>query len=338
MISQPNPPIPLPCHATSPSCQGEDVLSDIYNHQFRSVYDSNFYSCLEVNGNCLGECQQALKNVDIVARFVQTNLSLEQLKEKLNYTSRINVNRGFKNELVVAFWIPSTECAFFGRTGGQNSNSYANSLTAVAHEFGHMLNKKTINLLYWGESGALDESYADVFAILVSNQDQNQTNDYNRQQDWNWNIGGPARTSIKIFRNLQNPLLYDQPEHWDNWVNTTDDNGGVHYNSGIHNRAVYELLISRDHNGNYLFDIGSAAELFYQALLRLNRFLEPNKDGSYEPTFLDSRKAMVLAAQTQFGSRPEQMRQVTDAIASAFDSVGVVQEPPSDRENTLSGL
>jgi Zn-dependent metalloprotease len=340
MNSQPNPLIPLPCHATSPSCQGENEQGNLtvctYNHQFRNIYDSDFESYLIVNGNCSGECQQALNNTQIVAEFVQNNVGLP-LKNSLNYTSRINVNCDCNDEQVLAFWSPDGD-AYFGKIDGQDSASYANSLTVVAHEFGHMLNYQIINLNYQYESGALDESYADIFAILVANREQ--TNDCNREENWNWKIGEEAETSIGTFRNLQNPPLYDQPEHWDNWVNTKRDHGGVHDNSGIHNRAAYELLISKDHNGNYLFDIASAANLFYGALLQLLVF----KSRGYfsEPTFLDSRKAMNSQAKKQFEDDPdpEKMERVKDAIKRAFDSVGVFEEPqpPSDREHTLTNL
>jgi Zn-dependent metalloprotease len=335
MNSQANTPIFPPCHAIPPSCQRDDELSEeslticTYNHQFKNRYDSDFNSYLEVNGNCSGECQQALNNAQIVARFVQINLP----SERLNYTSRININRDFFKQPVSAVWSGADECAFFGRTGGKNSGSYASSLTVVAHEFGHMLNEKKINLKYEYESGALDESYADIFAILVSNRDQ--PDDCIREDFWNWNIGGESGTNITIVRNLQNPSLYDQPEHYDHWVNTRSDHGGVHRNSGIHNKAVYELLISRDYNNHYLLDISLAAELFYGALLILLKF--KSSDGFYEPTFLDSRNAIYTFATTQFESEldPTKMEQIRSAITSAFDSVGVFQQSLSDSEITL---
>ena len=341
MNSQPNLPISLPCHAIpQPSCRRESDLSEeslivrTYNHEF-SNYDPDFHSYLQVNGNCSGECRQALENTRIVASFVQEYLVDLISSPDLRCQSHININHYyyeleretrrigspvFGKSKVNACWSKANNRrAFFGRTYGQNSGSYASSLTVVAHEFGHMLNEKIINLRYQDESGALDESYADIFAILVANR--NQSDNCNRQEDWNWNIGGEAETSIGTVRNLQNPSLYGQPEHWDNWVNTKRDHGGVHDNSGIHNKAIYELLISLDHNGNYLIDIGSATELFYGALLLLLKC--KSREGFYEPTFLDSRHAMDSHAKTQFESDPERMQQVREAITSAFDTVGV---------------
>jgi len=118
-------------------------------------------------------------------------------------------------------------------------------------------------------------------------------------------------------------------------VNTRSDHGGVHRNSGIHNKAVYELLISRDYNNHYLLDISLAAELFYGALLILLKF--KSSDGFYEPTFLDSRNAIYTFATTQFESELDQtkMEQIRSAITSAFDSVGVFQQSLSDSEITL---
>ncbi|MFM7440321.1 MAG: M4 family metallopeptidase, partial [Snowella sp.] len=320
--------------------QGEDELSKgspiirTYNHKFRDIiYVSDFNSYLNVNGNCSGDCQQALNNAQIVAEFFQTNLP----SEILNYISRINVDyyRDEKGNIrtATALWSGANKCAFFGRTYGQDLGSYASSLTVVAHEFGHMLNENRINLNYQGESGALDESYADIFAILVANREQ--TNDCNRGENWNWNLGegvGYEHNSNSSLRSLQGRLRDFYGDYYPQTMSDYNPDKSIHFNSCIHSRAVYELLISRDHNNNYLLDISSATKLFYGALLKLKTSLEPNRYGSYEPTFLDSRNEMYSRAWTQFKDDPdpEKMEQVRNAIKRAFDSVGVFPRPQSD--------
>jgi bacillolysin/neutral peptidase B len=326
----PHPSSPLPCRAIpQPSCQngkvGIEESSSVrtYNHKFREVVD-DVPPYLDVNNNCLGECQQALNNARIVADFFQTNLPSESLR----YISHINVAYYFDHMeqdwlRVKAFWSGSNGWAVFGRIDESNLGSYASSLTAIAHEFGHMLNEQRVNLTYKDQSGALDESYADIFAILVANREQ--PNDCNREEEWNWNIGegfGYEHNSNSALRSLKGTMRDSDGDYYPQTMSDYKPYKTVHFNSCIHSRAVYELLIFPDHDHNYLFDVDSVVTLLYESL----RKLKP------QATFLDSCNAMDFYVMTQFESNPEKMRQVRDAIARVFDNVGVVQNPPSDSD------
>jgi Zn-dependent metalloprotease len=125
-------------------------------------------------------------------------------------------------------------------------NRFTKSLDVIGHELTHGVTQFTANLVYRNQSGALNEHFSDVFGSLVRQWKLEQTAD---QADWL--IGADlltANVSGDGIRSMKEPgTAYDdpvlgrdpQPGHMDDYVNTTQDNGGVHINSGIPNRAFY---------------------------------------------------------------------------------------------------
>jgi len=120
------------------------------------------------------------------------------------------------------------------------------SLDVIGHELGHGVTEDEAGLEYWGQSGALNESMSDVFGSLVKHHKLHQKAD-----EADWLIGadllGPD-VSGEALRSMAAPgTAYDdgvlgkdpQPGHMKDYVNTTQDNGGVHINSGIPNHAFY---------------------------------------------------------------------------------------------------
>ncbi|HZN95468.1 MAG TPA: M4 family metallopeptidase, partial [Myxococcales bacterium] len=98
-------------------------------------------------------------------------------------------------------------------------------------------------------------------------------------------------------------------------------------NSGIHNKAAYNLLTSRDADGNYVFDPREVAALFY---LALTQYL------SRTSKFIDSRRGMELAARTLFRQDPRKQEKLA-ALAGAFEAVGITSNLGIDFEpNRLS--
>ena len=143
-----------------------------------------------------------------------------------------------------AFW--DGERMVFGDGDGKVFNSFTVSLSIIAHELGHGLLQHTTDLTYRGQSGALNESFADVFGVLVEQFERGQT-----VEEASWIVGeGIFAPGIRGrgVRSLKDPgTAYDdpvlgrdpQPAHMDAFVRTREDNGGVHVNSGIPNRAFY---------------------------------------------------------------------------------------------------
>ena len=141
-----------------------------------------------------------------------------------------------------AFW--DGERMVFGDGDGQVFRGFTGSLSVVGHELAHGVTERTAKLRYEGQSGALNEHVSDVFGALVEQ--------YSMGQDAvsaTWLIGEGVFTDLvegRGIRSMKEPgTAYDdeilgrdpQPDHFDRYIETDDDNGGVHLNSGIPNRA-----------------------------------------------------------------------------------------------------
>jgi Zn-dependent metalloprotease len=189
--------------------------------------------------------------------------------------------------------------------------SYAAALDVVAHELLHGLTDNTARLEYRFQSGALNESYSDIFGIIVSNIGESDIG------SWNWEMGEALNETGVPIRDMRDPTRVNQPAHMDDYreMPLDNDEGGVHTNSGIHNKAAYNILTAKASNGKFLFSAVDVARLFYKALLsQLSRNSE----------FVDSRKGVVLAAKTQFLTDAQRAEKIA-AIERAFDEVGIVE-------------
>jgi Zn-dependent metalloprotease len=160
--------------------------------------------------------------------------------------STVHYRRGYDN----AFWngeqmvygdgdedLPESERLF---------NRFTKSLDVIGHELTHGVTQFTANLVYSNQPGALNEHFSDVFGSLVRQRKLGQAAD---QADWligadlfTANVNGSGLRSMKEPGSAyDDPVIGKdpQPGHMDDYVNTTQDNGGVHINSGIPNRAFY---------------------------------------------------------------------------------------------------
>lgn len=176
----------------------------------------------------------------------------------------LNVHYGV--DYMNAFW--DGDEMIFGDGDGELFTSFARSLDVVAHELSHGVTQHTANLEYVGQSGALNESFSDVFGAAI-------TQHVNKQDagSADWLIGdeimgpglfGEALRSMKAPGTAyDNPLLGvdPQPAHMSNYYDGPEDNQGVHINSGIPNRAFYLTAMS--------IGTDKAARIWYQALQTL---------------------------------------------------------------------
>jgi Zn-dependent metalloprotease/DNA/RNA endonuclease G (NUC1) len=254
-----------------------------------------------------------------VARFLREVLKRDGLDNRGGrIISSINccvAGEGRGREWRNAAWM-GTQMVYGQRRTGERLVSYAAALDVVAHEFLHGLTDHTARLEYAAMSGALNESYSDIFGIMVSNLAQP---DLGR---WNWQMGEELDDTGVPIRDLRSPGRHGQPEHMRDYrdlpVNRPNDWGGVHTNSGIHNRAAYVLLTSPAPEGGYLFEPRSVAALFYIAL---------TQQLSRTSGFADSRRGVELAARSLFRNDPG-LEEKLEAVARAFESVGILAEQP----------
>ncbi len=149
-------------------------------------------------------------------------------------------------------------------------NRFTSALDVIGHELTHGVTQHEANLAYFGQSGALNESFSDVFGSLVKQRALRQTAE---EADWiigaglfTQNVQGVGIRSMKAPGTAyDDPVLGKdpQPAHMRDYVETAEDNGGVHINSGIPNHAFY---VTAREIGGYAWE--KAGRIWYQALTK----------------------------------------------------------------------
>jgi Zn-dependent metalloprotease len=141
-----------------------------------------------------------------------------------------------------AFW-DGTQLVF-GDGDGQVFDRFTKPIDVLGHELSHAVTQFTADLTYEGQSGALNESMSDVFGACIKQRHLGQD-----AASADWLVGeGIFLPGVdgKALRSMSDPgTAYDDPKigkdpqvgSMADYVETTDDNGGVHVNSGIPNRA-----------------------------------------------------------------------------------------------------
>lgn len=219
------------------------------------------------------------------------------------------VHRAGTQEWKNAAWV-NKQMVYGQRRVDGAMRSYAVARDIVAHEIFHGVIESTARLDYFGESGALNESYADIFAILISNRHEP---DVGR---WSWQIGEDLDGTGLPVRDFADPTRFNQPAHMDDYrdlpLTSAGDWGGVHTNSGIHNKAAYNLLNARE-DGASVLDPETVAKLFYLAL---------TEQLSRTSGFSDSRRGVELVARSLWRSDDDREAKLR-AVARAFDGVGI---------------
>lgn len=181
--------------------------------------------------------------------------------------SYVHYNSNFVN----AFW-DGQRMTYGDGNGG--SFTPLTALDVTGHEITHGLTNFTANLVYQNESGALNESFSDIFGNAIEQ--------YSRPSQWSW-IVGEDMTSGGI-RNMQNPNSFNDPDTYlgTHYYLGTADNGGVHTNSGVQNKW-YQILTDGESGTN---DNGDAYNVPSQgftkssaiAFRNLTVYLTPNSD------------------------------------------------------------
>ena len=165
-----------------------------------------------------------------------------------------------------AFW-DGTEM-IFGDGDNDIFNRFTLAIDVIGHELTHGVTQYEANLLYSGQSGALNESISDVFGSMIKQYALKQRVD---QADWLIGAGlFTAKVHGRALRDMANPgQAYNdpllgkdpQPDHMDHYDPTLEDNGGVHINSGIPNRA---FSLTATALGGYSWE--RAGHIWYETL------------------------------------------------------------------------
>jgi Zn-dependent metalloprotease len=281
----------------------------------RAVYDDENTNNFDVT-LVRGEADPAVTATNVnqaydyagAARDYYTNEHGRHSIDHNGMTVTVNVN--FDVDFNNAFW--DGQRLVMGNGDGQIFVDFAGSPDVMGHELSHGVVEFTANLQYKGQSGALNESFADVFGSLIEQKLRGQDFD-----SANWLIGdeimapqlyGEAlRSMAHPGTAYENPVLGKdpQPDHMSGYYAGPKDNYGVHINSGIINRAFY--LTARE------LGTDSAGIIWYAGLQNL------------WPTAQFADAAQVLSAQARILARDEKVdRQAAQTVRGAFRTVGVL--------------
>lgn len=225
--------------------------------------------------------------------------------EGMAIISKVHYGNNYNNASWNGRWMT------YGDGDGVFMTSLSAGLDVAAHEMTHGVITHSANLVYRNQSGALNESFADVFGALVDDSDWEMGED----------IMAPAAKAdgVTVLRSLSNPnsvvVSNEQrraystnggvyPDHMDEFYHmpTSVDGGGVHVNSSITNHAAY--LIGQEIGREKL------GQIYYRAL---TVYLTPNSD------FSDARQAIIQSAIDIYGEGSAEVA----ATNSGFDAVGI---------------
>ena len=209
-----------------------------------------------------------------------------------------------------AFW--DGRQMVFGDGDGVVFLPFTRSLDVIGHELAHGVTQYTSGLNYQGQSGALNESVSDVFGVLVAQYLRGQS-----AVEADWLIGAdllaPGVAGVALRSMAAPGTAYDdprlgtdpQPAHMRDYVDTTADNGGVHINSGIPNKAFHDLAVALGGNA-----WGTAGQIWYDTIVG-----DIRADCDFE-TFAG---LTVAAAAARFGAGSAE----ESAVRAAWAGVGL---------------
>jgi Zn-dependent metalloprotease len=204
----------------------------------------------------------------------------------MSLESLVHYSKNYNN----AFW--NGTYMVYGDGDGVQFRAFSGALDVIAHELTHGVTEKTSGLVYQDQSGALNESWSDAMGAVIEGRDWLMGEDLC--------IPGGGYTA---FRSMQDPTIYGDPANMSQYVVTTSDNGGVHTNSGIPNKAFY----------NFATAIGSrtiAGKVWYTA----------DRDYMTSTTnFSGARAATLQAVAALYGTTSSYYT----ALQSAWSNVGV---------------
>ncbi|MER3492228.1 MAG: peptidase M4 family protein [Mastigocladus sp. ERB_26_2] len=210
-----------------------------------------------------------------------------------------------------AFW--NGDQMVYGDGDGEIFQRFTKCIDVIGHELAHGVTQYEAGLQYYGESGAINESFSDVFGSLVKQWVKKQT-----AQEADWIIGEGIFTD-KVngvgIRSMKAPgTAYDdpvlgkdpQPAHMNDKYTGFEDNGGVHINSGIPNYAFY---LAATEIGDYAWE--KAGKIWYIALRDRLRA---------RTNFKRAANIIIQVAGELYGQASKEQ----NAVQNAWQKVGVI--------------
>lgn len=271
---------------------------------------------------------------------VQAHYGAEQTWDYFNGTHGRNSYDGAGSKLlsyvhyssgyVNAFWDGSRMT--YGDGDGRDYGPLT-SLDIAGHEMTHGVTEYAAGLIYRNESGALNESFSDIFGEMV---EYHATGANDWQMGTDIGIGGSG-----AIRSMDNPNAYGDPDTYGgtNYYTGSGDNGGVHINSGVQNRWFYVLATGASGTN----DLGDAysvtgigrAKAAAIAYRNLDVYLSANSN------YAAARSGAIQASRDLYGADSVEEIAVTDAwysvgVGAAYGSGGGGGGPADCVSGTLT--
>lgn len=289
------------CKNNQSSCQLEDKKRKIYTYDA----ENNEYSSNQLPGKIITSSNTTFHDpagVDAHAYAAKVyDYFYTKFKRKsydnqgASIISSVHVGERWNN----AAW--NGKQMLYGDGDDDTFINLAGALDVIGHEITHAVTEKTANLQYFGESGALNESISDIFGATIEAK--------------NWLIGEDVYTpniAGDALRSMSDPTDYAQPDHYRDLYIGMEDNGGVHINSGINNKAAYLIAVGGTHDNIQVKGIGKdkMAKIYYHAL---TKYLTSSAQ------FSQMRRAVIHSTQDLYGANSNEVKTVT----KAYDAIGV---------------
>lgn len=194
-----------------------------------------------------------------------------------------------------AFWNGSQ--MVYGDGDGTTFRPLSGALDIVCHELTHAVTSKTAQLIYQDQSGALNEAFSDIFASCIDRNDWWIGEDVYTPGISGDGLRSMSDPTLGIF-DPENPWGGGQPDHMDDYIETSEDNGGVHLNNGIPNKAFYNVVQS--------IGFDPAEKIYYRALtVYINSSAQ----------FIDVRNDILQACSDLYGETDGKYADIQDAWA-----------------------
>lgn len=217
----------------------------------------------------------------------------------MKLVSTVHFGKNYAN----AFW--DGQQMTYGDGDGRIFNSFTSVIDVIGHEISHGVTERTAGLVYRDQPGALNEHFSDVFGSLIKQYSKKQTAD---KADWligeglfTKNVDGRALRDMKHPGTAYNDRKIGkdpQPDHMSKFVKTSQDQGGVHINSGIPNRAFCNAAMNM---GGFAWE--KAGKIWYQAL---------TTELGENSQFKDAVNATVKVAGKLYGKTSTEYKAVVD--------------------------
>lgn len=198
-------------------------------------------------------------------------------------------NAGARIISTVRFCDPNEQCPFLNAFWNGTQMVYGAGLASaddvVGHEITHAVTERSAHLFYYMQSGALNESFSDIFGETIDLTNGAGTD----TTPVRWKLGEDLPASIGVIRDMRNPNSKNNPGKVSDpqfvCSDVSFDQGGVHINSGVPNKAYTLMVDGGTYNGITVTKIGlnKAGKIQYRAL---TRYLISGSD------FLDNYRAL----------------------------------------------